>query len=119
MDLELNGKSVLITGGSKGIGRACAELFAQEGCLVHIAARSQGDLDAAAAAIRDQHDAQVTTHAHDLSDSRQVDALFEATRALHFGDHCHDRRGDGEQQFGPVKQGASLAMNDFGCRRPP
>ena len=80
MDLELNGKSVLITGGSKGIGRACAEAFAQEGCLVHIASRTQSDLDAAAEAIRARYDVQVVTHAHDLSDSRQVDALYEATR---------------------------------------
>ncbi len=80
MDLKLNGKSVLITGGSKGIGRACAEAFAQEGCLVHIASRSQGDLTAAAEAIQDRHQTQVTTHAHDLSDSRQVDALFETTQ---------------------------------------
>jgi NAD(P)-dependent dehydrogenase (short-subunit alcohol dehydrogenase family) len=80
MDLKLNGKSVLITGGSKGIGRACAEAFAQEGCLVHIAARSQGDLIAAAEAIHDRHQTQVTTHVHDLSDSRQVDALFETTQ---------------------------------------
>ena len=82
MDLELNGKSVLITGGSKGIGRACAEAFAQEGCLVHIASRTQSDLDAAAEAIRVRYDVQVVTHAHDLSNSRQVDALYEATRDI-------------------------------------
>ena len=39
MDLGLQGKTVLITGGSKGIGLACADVFAAEGCAVHIAAR--------------------------------------------------------------------------------
>jgi NAD(P)-dependent dehydrogenase (short-subunit alcohol dehydrogenase family) len=39
MDLNLEGKRVLVTGGSKGIGRACAEAFASEGALVRIAAR--------------------------------------------------------------------------------
>jgi len=39
MDLNLKGKRALVTGGSKGIGRACAEVLAQEGCEVLIAAR--------------------------------------------------------------------------------
>ena len=40
MDLGLKGKRVLITGGSKGIGRACADVFAAEGCVVLVAARN-------------------------------------------------------------------------------
>lgn len=43
MDLELKGKRVLVTGGSKGIGRACADVLAAEGCEVLIAARNPGD----------------------------------------------------------------------------
>ena len=39
MDLGLEGKSVLITGGSKGIGLACAGSFAAEGARLHLAAR--------------------------------------------------------------------------------
>jgi short-subunit dehydrogenase involved in D-alanine esterification of teichoic acids len=42
MNLELEGKSVLITGGSKGIGLACARSFSAEGCRVHLAARTRG-----------------------------------------------------------------------------
>lgn len=39
MDLNLTGRRVLVTGGSKGIGKACAEALAAEGCEVLIAAR--------------------------------------------------------------------------------
>ena len=79
MDLELAGKSVLITGASKGIGRACANGFAAEGATVHMVARTAADLDRAAGEIRDRHQVAVNTHAYDLSVSRNVDALFDAT----------------------------------------
>ena len=41
MDLQLSGKKALITGGSKGIGRATAEVLADEGCDVTLVARDQ------------------------------------------------------------------------------
>jgi len=47
MDLGLKGKNVLITGGSKGIGFACAQAFRSEGARVAIVSRSQANLDAA------------------------------------------------------------------------
>ena len=51
MDLGLSGKIALVTGGSKGIGFACAELLAREGCRVAISSRERGNLDAAAARL--------------------------------------------------------------------
>src|SRR3954469_21263709 len=51
MDLQLKGKSVLITGGSKGIGLACAKAFAAEGCRIHLAARNRERLDEAARSL--------------------------------------------------------------------
>ena len=47
MDMKLAGRTVLITGGSRGIGFACAMGFAAEGCAVHIASRSRESLEAA------------------------------------------------------------------------
>ena len=52
MDLELAGKAVLVTGGSKGIGLACAAAFAAEGARVAIASRSQANRAAAVRSLR-------------------------------------------------------------------
>ncbi|GAB4130734.1 MAG: SDR family oxidoreductase [Ignavibacteriales bacterium] len=52
MDLNLKNKTVLVTGGSLGIGRATAELFIKEGCKVAICSRSQSNLIAAASEIK-------------------------------------------------------------------
>jgi dehydrogenase/reductase SDR family member 4 len=49
---SLKGKTALITGGSRGIGRAIAELFAEAGAEVIVSSRSRADLEAVAAGIR-------------------------------------------------------------------
>ena len=73
MDLEtFAGKTALITGGSKGIGRATAEVLAGEGCNVIIVARDQGALDEAAAGIRARHQVNVRTISPDLSSDAAV-----------------------------------------------
>jgi 3-oxoacyl-[acyl-carrier protein] reductase len=53
MDLELTGKVAIVGGASKGLGRACAQVLAQEGAKVAVCSRSQSDLDKAAKEIRD------------------------------------------------------------------
>lgn len=78
MDLKLTGRAVLITGGSKGIGLACAHAFAAEGCDLHLVARTATDLDRARAELTDRYPIKVDTTALDLADSANVSRLVEA-----------------------------------------
>ena len=54
MDLGLKGRRALVTGGTKGIGRAIVECFAQEGASVALCARNPSEVEAATAALRGQ-----------------------------------------------------------------
>ena len=69
MDMDIAGKRVLITGGSKGVGLACGAAFAAEGCDIILASRDPAALETAAAGIRARHNVNITTHAADLSDA--------------------------------------------------
>jgi NAD(P)-dependent dehydrogenase (short-subunit alcohol dehydrogenase family) len=75
MDLGLRGKKALVTGASKGIGRACAEVLAEEGCDIVLVSRTAADLEAVRAKIAGEHNVAVRFYALDLSDSRNVDRL--------------------------------------------
>src|SRR5512132_3550703 len=74
MDLELNGAVVLITGGSKGIGLACAEAFAAEGARVAIASRRREHLAAAEAQLA-KAGHPVATFQADLTDAAAAQQL--------------------------------------------
>src|SRR5215469_4237193 len=75
MDLGLRGRKALVTGASKGIGRACAEVLAEEGCDIVLVARTAADLEAVQSEILAKHNVAVRFYPLDLSDSRGVDRL--------------------------------------------
>ena len=81
MDLGLKDKKVLITGGSKGIGLACAKAFVAEGARVALVSRSQENLKKAKDALRDAYIVSA-----DLTDAAASAAMVERV----------------EKEFGPI-----------------
>lgn len=80
MDLELVGKNAVVTGGSKGIGRAIALALAAEGANVAICARSQGPLEAAADEIRGLG-VRAYREACDVGDEGALNGFLDHARA--------------------------------------
>ncbi len=80
MDLGLKGRRVVVTGGSKGIGKAIALGFAAEGCSVSICARGAEALESARAEIA-ALGGVVHAASCDLSDNAAIQAYFPAAAA--------------------------------------
>jgi 3-oxoacyl-[acyl-carrier protein] reductase len=79
MDLQLKGKVAIVGGASKGLGRACAQVLAEEGANVVLCSRSQSDLDQAAREIRDSTGTHPLVYAGDLDRHETIRALVAAT----------------------------------------
>ncbi len=78
MDLGIEGRKALLTGASKGMGRACAEALAREGVAITIVARGSEALEATAADIRAQTGADVTAVAADVTTPEGRAAALDA-----------------------------------------
>lgn len=81
---SLKGKVVFITGGSRGLGLAMAEQFAQQGAQIAICARDAQELERARESIERAGGATVMTFVCDVSDREQVESTVEKVKT-HFG----------------------------------
>ena len=107
MDLELAGKSVLITGASRGIGRAAATTFAAEGCSLHLAARSADQIESLRDEILAEHRVEVALHPGDLS---TTDSMIKLARSCGDIDILINNAGD-------IPAGTIEALDDAEWRR--
>lgn len=78
MDLELRGKRAIVTGGSRGIGKAVARELAREGASVVVVARDRATLEASARELAAETGTEVTPITADTGSDESVRAMVEA-----------------------------------------
>lgn len=97
MDLQLTGRRALVTGGSRGIGRAIAETLADEGCAIALCARGAEALDKVAAGLRERG---VAVHAEPVD-------VTDPTALTSFVDRAAQELGGLDVVVSNVSAGAS------------
>lgn len=80
---EWAGRTVLVTGGTRGIGKACVAAFAKVGAQVALCGRSQETAELAAEVVSDATGARVNGWACDIADRHAVDALVKNVEELY------------------------------------
>jgi 3-oxoacyl-[acyl-carrier protein] reductase len=103
MELRMNGRNALITGGSQGIGRAIAKAFAGAGANVAIVARGQAGLEAARGEIAKGTNAKVVTVAADVGTADGCRTAYE-TAAKSLGQIDVLVNNAGTSQRGPFEE---------------
>ena len=107
MDLGLNGKKAIVTGGSLGIGKAIARELAREGVDVAIVARTKDRLEAAAKELSQETGRPVIPLAADVTSRAQVDAMVAQAAAqlggLHILINSGSAPGGSATAVGPIE----------------
>ena len=85
MDLQLQGKRAVVTGGSRGIGKAIARSLLGEGVQVALVARGREALEATAAELARETGGRVVAVPTDTGDDASVTAMAETVRAAFGG----------------------------------
>lgn len=75
---DLTNRVAIVTGGSKGLGKAMAAGFASAGCRVVLASRNQAEVDAAAAEIAADFDVETVGVEADVTDQAQMEGLAKS-----------------------------------------
>src|SRR5262249_26170188 len=107
--LSLNGRTVLITGGSRGLGLALARLAADDGANVAICARDEAELDRARQEVQHHDGTRILAIQYDITIPAQVDELVRAVRG-HFGSLDVLINNAGIIQVGPVEE---MTIGDY------
>ncbi len=105
MDLGLQGRHAIVTGGSRGIGKAIARELAREGVDVAIVARSRGELEATARELEVETGRRVIALVADVASKAQVDGMVAEAAARLGGLHILVNSGSlpGGTATGPIE----------------
>ena len=79
MSYLLKNKVAIITGGSRGIGKAIAERFAQEGCNLMLASRTKSELEETAESLKKQFSVNVNSYQTDIGNENEVTSMVLQT----------------------------------------
>jgi len=117
--MELDGKTAIVTGGSKGIGKAIAESLIRSRVNVVISARNAGELELALTELNDLDGGQAIGFPCDVRDYSQVKALVsKATQAFHRVDIMVNNAGIGifssVEEMSPEEFRSVIETNLFG-----
>lgn len=85
MDLQIKGKTALVTASSLGIGRAAAEMLLKEGCRVVICSRNKENLISTAKEIKESVNLEPLWVLCDLNKPADIENLFNVVKS-HYGD---------------------------------